>query len=74
MEVPFTTATETQIKQFAASTGKDAGQLVVETMSRVLERRAQFLEGIQRGIAAADNGELVDDHDVRTWLEQQERR
>ena len=39
MEVPFTNATEAQIKQFAASKGKDAAQLVEETMTRVLERR-----------------------------------
>lgn len=73
MEVPFTAATEAQIKQFAASKGKDAAQLVEETMVRVLERRAQYLNGVKQGIAAADRDDLVEDDDVRTWLEERER-
>lgn len=69
MEVHFTPDTEAQLKQFAASEGKDAAQLVEETVARMLERRAQFLEGVERGIAAADRGEFVDSQEVRANLE-----
>lgn len=73
MDVQFSAKTEAQLKQFAESEGKDAGQLVEETMARVLKRREQFLESVERGIDAADRGELIDDDDVRAWLEMRER-
>jgi predicted transcriptional regulator len=73
MEVPFSAATEAQIKQFAASEGKDAAQLVEETMSRVMKRRARFREDIRRSLAAADAGDLVDDDEARAFLEHRER-
>lgn len=63
-----------RVEQFAASEGKDAAQVVQETVTRVLERREQFLEGVDRGIAQAGRGELIDDEEVRLWLEQHEQR
>ena len=73
MEVHFTPDTQAQLQQLAASEGKNAAQVVEETVTRVLQRRAQFLEGLERGIAAADRGEFVEDDDVRSWLDQRER-
>ena len=64
MEVHFAPDTEAQLKQFAASKGKDAAQVVEETVARMLERQAQFIEGVNRGIAAADRGELVGHDEV----------
>ncbi|MBC7926585.1 MAG: hypothetical protein H7039_13095 [Bryobacteraceae bacterium] len=43
--------------------------MVEETMARVLERRAEFLAGLQRGIAAADRGELIDHDEVVNRIE-----
>ena len=63
-----------RVEKFAASEGKDAAQVVQETVTRVLERREQFLEGVDRGIAQAGRGELIDDEEVRLWLEQHEQR
>jgi predicted transcriptional regulator len=64
MEVHFTTATEAQLKQFAASKGKDAAQVVQETVSNMLERQARFVEGVERGIASADRGDLLGHDEV----------
>jgi len=64
MEVHFTPDTEAQLQQFAASEGKEPAQVVEETVTRMLERRAQFLDGVERGIAAADRGELVEHVEV----------
>jgi predicted transcriptional regulator len=68
MEVHFTPDTQTQLQQVAASEGKDAERVVQETVTRMLQRRAQFLEGVERGVAAADRGEFVEDDEVRRWL------
>jgi len=64
MEVHFAPDTEAQLKRFAASKGKAAAQVVEETVARMLERQAQFIEGVSRGMAAADRGALVDHEDV----------
>jgi predicted transcriptional regulator len=69
MEVHFTPDTEARLEQFAASEGKDPEQIVVETVTRMLERRAQFLEGVERGIAAAERGDLIEHDEVVNRIE-----
>jgi predicted transcriptional regulator len=64
MEIHFTPNTEAQLKQFAARKGKDVAQVVEETVSNMLQRQASFIEGVERGIAAADRGDLVEHDEV----------
>jgi predicted transcriptional regulator len=73
MEVRFSTETQTQLQQLADREGKDAARVVEETVARMLERRAQFLQRVETGVAAADRGELVEDEEVLRWLEERER-
>ena len=60
MEVQFEPDVQAQLNQFAASQGKAAAQVVEETVARMLQRQEQFIEGVNRGIAAADRGDLID--------------
>jgi predicted transcriptional regulator len=69
MEVHFNPDTQAKLEQFAASEGKDAAQMVEETMARILEQRAEFLAGVERGIAAADRGELIEHDEVVNRIE-----
>ena len=64
MDVHFTPEKEAQLKRFAASKGKDAAQVVEETVALMLERQAQFIEGVNRGIEAAERGDLIDHDEV----------
>lgn len=64
MEVHCAPDTEAQLQQLAASQGKDSAQVVEETIARVLEQQAQFVEGVKRGIAAAGRGELIGHEEV----------
>lgn len=64
MEVHFSPDTEAQLKAFAARKGKDAAQVVEETVSTMLQRQASFIAGVERGIASADRGDLIDHKDV----------
>lgn len=48
----------------AASQGKDPAQIVEETVTRMVQHHAEFLEGVERGIAAADRGEFVESGEV----------
>jgi predicted transcriptional regulator len=64
MEVHFAPNTEAQLKEFAARKGKDAAQVVEETISNMLQRQARFIEGIKRGITSAEQGNLIDHEEV----------
>jgi predicted transcriptional regulator len=64
MEVHFTPDIEAQLGQLAVADGKDAEQLVKDTVARMLENQARFIAGAQRGIAQADRGELVEHQDA----------
>ena len=64
MEVHFSPDVETRLQQVASANGKDAEQLVKDTVARMLENQARFIAGVQRGIQQADRGELVEHKDM----------
>ena len=64
MEVHFSPEVETRLQQVASANGKDAEQLVKDTVARMLENQAYFIAGVQRGIEQADRGELVEHQGV----------
>ena len=64
MEVQFEPDVQAQLNQFAASQGKAAAQVVEETVALMLQRQAQFTEGVNRGIAAANRGDLIEHAEV----------
>jgi predicted transcriptional regulator len=64
MEVHFSPEVETQLQRVASANGKDAEQLVKDTVARMLEDRARFIRGVQRGIEQADRGEVQEHQNV----------
>jgi predicted transcriptional regulator len=64
MEVHFPPDVETRLQQVASANGTDAEQLVKDTVARMLENRARFVAGVQRGIEQAGQGEFVEHKDV----------
>jgi len=68
MEVHFSPDVERRLQQVALANGKDAEQLVKDTVARMLENQARFVAGVQKGIAQADRGELIDHNDVVTRI------
>jgi len=54
MEVQFPPDVETRLQQVASASGKDAGQLVRETVNRMIENQARFISEVQHGIEQAD--------------------
>jgi predicted transcriptional regulator len=69
MEVHFSPEVETRLQQVASANGKDAEQLVKDTVARMLENQARFIAGVQKGIEQADRGELVEHQDVRNRID-----
>ena len=64
MEVHFSPDIETRLQQVALANGKAPEQLVKDTVARMLENQARFVAGVEKGIAAADRGELIEHEDV----------
>ncbi len=86
MEVDFTPEQEAQLSQIATHAGKDAEhttagrghraptfEWVKDIALRAVEETTRFRAAVREGIAEADRGELIDDDEVRQWLERQER-
>jgi predicted transcriptional regulator len=69
MEVHFLPHTEARLRKFAATKGKDAAEIVEETITRMLDRQAEFLAGVNRGIAAAERGDLIEHEEVVDRIE-----
>jgi predicted transcriptional regulator len=64
MEVHFSPDVETRLQRMASAHGKDAEQLVKDTVARMLDNQTRFIAGVQSGIAQADRGEFVEHKDV----------
>jgi predicted transcriptional regulator len=73
MEVHFTPEQEAQLSQIANHAGTDTEHLVKDAALRLVEENARFRAAVREGVAQAGRGELIDDDEVRLWLEQQER-
>jgi predicted transcriptional regulator len=74
MEVHFSPDVETRLQQVASANGKDAEQLVKDTVARMLENQARFIAGVQKGVQQADRGELVEHQDVLDRIDRLFRR
>ena len=64
MEVHFSPDTETRLQQVALANGKGVEQLVQDTIARMLENQARFVAGVEKGLASAQRGDLIDHAEV----------
>jgi predicted transcriptional regulator len=69
MEVHFSPDVETRLQQVALASGKDAEQLVKDTVARYLDEEGRFLAAVEKGIAAADRGEFIEEEEMDARLE-----
>jgi len=69
MEVPFTAEQEAQLAQMATKSGTDAPHLVKVAALRFLDEEARFLAAVEKGIAAAERGESIDEEEMDARLE-----
>jgi predicted transcriptional regulator len=64
MEVDLNPDLQAKLNRLAADRGSDAGTLVQEAIERLVDYDEWFLREVEKGIAAADRGELIDHEDV----------
>jgi predicted transcriptional regulator len=61
MEVHFIPEQEAQLAQIAVQSGTDTERLVTNVVARFLDEEARFLAAIEKGLAAAERGEFIEE-------------
>ena len=69
MEVNFSPEKEALLHQLAARTGKDTAALVQEAVDRLLDYDEWFIQEVEKGLAQANRGELIDHEEVVNRIE-----
>jgi predicted transcriptional regulator len=69
MEVHLTPDQQAQLAQLAAKAGTVPERLVTNVVARYLDEKARFLAAVEKGIAAAERGEFVEEEEMDARLE-----
>jgi predicted transcriptional regulator len=69
MEVHFTLEQEAQLALMATKAGTKPERLAKDVVVRYLDNEARFLAGVERGIAAAERGEFIEEEEMDARLE-----
>ena len=69
MEIKLKPELEAKLTRLAARQGRDREALVVEAVERIVNYDEWFAGEVEKGIAAADRGELVDHADIKKLID-----
>ncbi len=69
MEVHFTPEQEARLHQMASKAGTNPERLVKDVLDRYLDDEARFLAAVEKGIAAAERGEFVEEAEMDARVE-----
>ena len=64
MEVDFTPDLQAKLNRLAAQQGRDTKSIVREAVERFVDYDEWFLREVEKGLAAADRGELIDHDEI----------
>ena len=69
MEIPLAPDLQAKLSRLAVQQGRPTEALVVEAVERMVNYDEWFLREVQKGLAAADRGELIDHDEVRKLID-----
>ena len=64
MEVDFTPDLQAKLTRLAAERGRDTKSIVRDAVERFVDYDEWFLREVEKGLAAADRGELIDHDEI----------
>ena len=70
MEVDLTPDLEAKLTRLAAEQGRDTRALVREAVERLVNYDEWFAREVEKGLAAADRGELIDHEEIGKLIAQ----
>ena len=74
MEVRLTPEQEARLTQMATKAGTDPERLVKDVVLRYLDDEAQFLAAVEKGLAAAERGEFIEEDEMDARVERMFQR
>ncbi len=69
MEVHFTPKQQAKLVQIATEARTIAERLVTNLVARYLDEERRFLAAVEKGIAAAERGEFIEEEEMDARLE-----
>jgi predicted transcriptional regulator len=69
MEVRLNPDLQAKLAQLASQQGRDTEELIVDAVERMVNYDQWFMREVEKGISAADRGELVDHEDVQKLID-----
>jgi predicted transcriptional regulator len=69
MEIDFSPEQQAQLVQIAAKAGTVPERLVTNVVARYLGEEARFLSAVEKGIAAAERGEFIEEEEMDARVE-----
>ena len=69
MEVRLTPDLEAKLSRLATERGQDTQTLVQEAIERLVDYDEWFLREVEKGLAAAERGELIDHEDIGKMID-----
>ena len=69
MEVQFTPEQQAQLAQIASRAGTAPERLVTNVVARYLDEEVRFLAAVEKGLAAADRDEFIEEEEMNARLE-----
>ncbi len=70
MEVDLTPDLEAKLTRLAVEQGRDTRALVREAVERLVNYDEWFVREVEKGLAAADRGELIDHEEIGKLIDQ----
>ena len=74
MEVDFTPEQEARLALIATKTGTPPESLAQDVLVRYLDDEARFLSAVEKGIAAAERGEFIEEEEMDARVERMFKR
>jgi predicted transcriptional regulator len=70
MDVPLNPDLQAKLRRLAERQGRASSALIVEAVDRMVNYDEWFLRQVDKRLASADRGELVDHSDVRKMIDE----
>jgi predicted transcriptional regulator len=69
MEARLDPDLQAKLAQLASKQGRDTEELIADAVERMVNFDQWFMREVEKGISAADRGELVDHNDVQKLID-----
>jgi len=70
IDVPLNPDLQAKLRRLAEQQGRASTALIVEAVERMVNYDDWFLREVDKGLAAAESGQLVDHADVRKMIDE----